>query len=162
MSYVARPCLQSLHSALFALGSLLLGFARLVLYQMLASFRLLLRLVTYIIISLFLLIVVVVLAQVIIILIIIIVEVASVQIVIGELLKGKSLTSEPVDGTGDKLLLDILTELVVKLEALLDVGLGILIVVVAGSLGRGEEVEERLCGDCLLHDTGLLSVWIDC
>ena len=69
----------------------------------------------------------------------------------------QSLAGEPVDRTGNELLLDILTELVVKLETLLDVG-GSIVVVLRG-VGWVEEVEERLCGDGLLDNAGLLSVY---
>ena len=71
------------------------------------------------------------------------------------LLKGKRLTSKPVDGMGNELLLDILAKLVVKLEALLDVGSSI-VVALGRVLRRGEEVEERLSGNSLLNNTGLL------
>jgi hypothetical protein len=68
----------------------------------------------------------------------------------------QSLAGEPVDGTGDKLLLDVLSELVVKLEALLDVGRSI--VLVLWGVGRVEEVEERLSRNSLLDDARLLGV----
>jgi 16S rRNA G1207 methylase RsmC len=52
----------------------------------------------------------------------------------------KGFASEPIDGTGNDLLLDVLSELIVELKALLDVGCGF------GFLCRGlgwlEEVEE--------------------
>jgi hypothetical protein len=41
----------------------------------------------------------------------------------------QSLAGEPVDGAGNELLLDVLTELVVKLELLLDVLVNLLVVV---------------------------------
>jgi hypothetical protein len=44
-------------------------------------------------------------------------------------LKLESLTSEPVDGAGNELLLDVLTELVVELELLLDVLINLLVVI---------------------------------
>lgn len=100
-----------------------------------------------------------ILAQVIIVvLIIVVIKVGTLKVVIRELLKGKSLTGEPVDGAGNELLLDVLTELVIQLETLLDIGLSILLIVVAGSLRRGEEVEERLGGNSLLDNAGLLGV----
>lgn len=102
-----------------------------------------------------LLILVTVLAEVV--LIIVLVEVLIVEVLLVHLLKGQGLSGEPVDGAGNQLLLDVLTELVVELEALLDVGGGI-VVLLAGCVGRGEEVEERLGGDGLLDDTGLFCV----
>jgi hypothetical protein len=83
-----------------------------------------------------LLLVIVLLAQVILILIIVVIKVGTLEVIVRELLEGESLTSEPVDSTGNKLLLNVLTELVVELKALLDVGLGILVIVIGGSLGR--------------------------
>jgi hypothetical protein len=70
----------------------------------------------------------------------------------------KSLAGEPVDSAGDELLLDVLTELVVELEALLDVGGGIVVLLVLGRARGVEEVEERLCGNGLLDNAGLLCV----
>lgn len=83
-----------------------------------------------------LLLVIVLLAQVILILVVVIVKVGTLEVIIRELLEGESLTGEPVDSTGNKLLLDVLTELIVELKTLLDVGLGILVIVIGGSLGR--------------------------
>lgn len=83
-----------------------------------------------------LLLVIILLAQVILILVVVIVKVGTLEVIIRELLKGESFTGEPVDSTGNKLLLDVLTELIVELKALLDVGLGILVIVIGGSLGR--------------------------
>ena len=70
----------------------------------------------------------------------------------------QGLAGEPVNGAGDELLLDVLTKLVVELETLLDVGGGVVVLVLRG-LGWVEEVEERLCRNRLLDDTGLLGVW---
>jgi hypothetical protein len=53
----------------------------------------------------------------------------------------QSLTSEPVDGTRDELLLDVLTELVVELELGLNVVLDLLVILGRGA-GGVEEVEE--------------------
>jgi hypothetical protein len=53
----------------------------------------------------------------------------------------QSLASEPVDGTGDELLLDVLAELVVELETLLDVRGSIVLLILWGR-GWVEEVEE--------------------
>lgn len=83
-----------------------------------------------------LLLVIVLLAQVILILVVVIVKVGTLEVIIRELLEGESFTGEPVDSTGNKLLLDVLAELIVELKALLDVGLGILVIVIGGSLGR--------------------------
>jgi hypothetical protein len=52
----------------------------------------------------------------------------------------QSLASEPIDRAGNELFLDVLTELVVELETLLDVG-GSIVLVLRG-LGWVEEVEE--------------------
>ncbi|CAF3457518.1 unnamed protein product [Fusarium graminearum] len=82
-----------------------------------------------------LLLVIVLLAQVILILIVVIVKVGTVELIVRDLLESESLASEPVDGTGNELLLDVLTELVVELETLLDVGLGVLVIVIGRSLG---------------------------
>lgn len=112
------------------------------------------------IIFLGLLVIVVILAEIIIILVIFVLKFAF-KIVLVNLLVCESLAGEPVDGTGDELLLDILAELVVQFEALLDVR-GSVVVVLSRSLGRGEEVEERLGGDGLLDDAGLLRVYSPC
>ena len=72
------------------------------------------------------------------------------------LLKLQGLASEPINGARDKLLLDVLAKLVVKLETLLDVGRSILVLV--WSSRGAEEVEEGLSGDRLLDDTGLLGI----
>lgn len=69
----------------------------------------------------------------------------------------QSLTGEPVDGAGNELLLDVLAELVVKLELGLDIVVNLLIVLRRGA-GGVEEVEERRSGDGLLDDAGLLGV----
>ena len=53
----------------------------------------------------------------------------------------QSLTSEPVDGTGNQLLLDVLTELVVELELGLNIVLNLLVILGRGA-GGVEEVEE--------------------
>ena len=105
-----------------------------------------------------LLIFVTVLAEVI--LIVVILKVFLIEVLLVHLLKGEGLPGEPVNGAGNQLLLDVLTELVVELEALLDVGSGI-IVLLAWCVGWGEEVEEGLGGDGLLDDTGLFCVWFD-
>ena len=69
----------------------------------------------------------------------------------------QSLTREPIDGAGNELLLDVLAELVVKLELGLDIVVNLLIVLGRGA-GGVEEVEERRSGDGLLDDAGLLGV----
>lgn len=102
-----------------------------------------------------LLILVTVLAEVV--LVVIILKVFLVKVLLVHLLEGQSLSGEPVDGAGDQLLLDVLTELVVELEALLNVG-GSIIVLLAWCVGWGEEVEEGLGGNGLLDDTRLFCV----
>jgi hypothetical protein len=54
----------------------------------------------------------------------------------------KGFSSEPIDGTGDKLLLNVLTQLIVKLETFFDVAATIIAIISTWCLGRGEEVEE--------------------
>ena len=101
------------------------------------------------------LILVVVLAQVILVLIVL-VEIL-VQLILVNLLIGECLAREPVNGTGDELLLDVLAQLVVQLQAVLDVGRGIIILLCRGLRGR-EEVEKGVGRDSLLDDAGLLGV----
>jgi hypothetical protein len=47
----------------------------------------------------------------------------------------KSLASEPVDSTRDELLFDVLSQLVVKLEAFLDVTCSVVVILISRSLG---------------------------
>lgn len=105
-----------------------------------------------------LLVLVTVLAEVV--LVIVVLEVLLVEILLIHLLEGEGLPGEPVNGAGDQLLLDVLTELVVELEALLNVGGGI-IILLTWCVGWGEEVEERLGGNGLLDDTRLFCVYFD-
>ena len=99
----------------------------------------------------------VVVGEVLVILIILILKVAVHTVT--HTLKLAGLAGEPVNGSGDKLLLDVLTKLVVELEAVLDIVLVRLILVkVRGRSGRGEEVEEALGGNGALDNTGLLGV----
>lgn len=102
-----------------------------------------------------LILIILVLAGILIILVIFIVELGVLEVLLIELLEGEGLASEPVDSTGNELLLDILTKLVVELKTLLDIGGGGLIII-GRSLRRGEEVEERLGRDGLLDNAGLL------
>ncbi|KAH0294782.1 hypothetical protein KCU62_g97, partial [Aureobasidium sp. EXF-3399] len=90
------------------------------------------------------------------ILIVLVLEVVLIK-VLEALLELQSLTSEPVDGTGNELLLDVLTELVVELELGLNIVLNLLVVLGRGA-GGVEEVEERGSGDGLLDNAGLLGV----
>ena len=53
----------------------------------------------------------------------------------------KGLAGEPVNGAGDELLLDVLTELVVELELGLNVVLDLLVILCRGA-GGVEEIEE--------------------
>lgn len=102
-----------------------------------------------------LLVLVAVLAQVV--LIVILVKVILIKVILIQLLKCESLSSKPVDSTRNQLLLDVLTELVIKLQTLLDVGS--CVIVVLGRCLRGrEEVEEGLGWDSLLHNASLLCV----
>lgn len=78
--------------------------------------------------------------------------------VVTELLELKGFTGEPVDGTGNELLLDVFTELVVELKALLDIA-GDGIVVIGGGLWGREEVEEGFGGHADLDNAGLLGAW---
>lgn len=102
-----------------------------------------------------LILVILVLAGIFIIFIILIIELGVLEVLLIELLEGEGLASEPVDGAGNKLLLDILTELVVELKTLLDIGGGGLIVI-SGGLRGGEKVEERLGRNGLLDNASLL------
>jgi hypothetical protein len=70
----------------------------------------------------------------------------------------KSLSSKPIDRTGDELLLDVLSQLIVEFKTLLDIRCSIVIVLICRCLWRREEVEERFCWDRLLNNTGLLRV----
>jgi hydrogenase-4 membrane subunit HyfE len=91
--------------------------------------------------------------------ILLVIKVLSLQVVLVNFLKRQGLASEPVYCTRDKLLLDVLTKLIVELEALLNVRAGIFIVLILGGRLRWrEEAEERLGWYCLLDNTGLLSV----
>lgn len=142
---------------LLALGGLLLWLGVVVLENcQLAEITELVRR-TYIVIRL--LVVIAVVAHVILVLIVLIIELALLEVII-HLLKLKSLSSEPVDGTWNELLLDVLAELVVELQALLDVGGGIVIILLSWDRWWGEEVEERLGWDGLLDDAGLLGVYV--
>ena len=60
--------------------------------------------------------------------VILVLEIVLVEVV-HAVLELKSLASEPVDGAGNELLLDVLTELVVKLELLLNVLIDLLVVI---------------------------------
>ena len=75
-----------------------------------------------------LLLVIIVVTVLIIIEVVLILEIILVEVV-HTVLELKSLAGEPVDGAGNELLLDVLTELVVKLELLLDVLVNLLVVV---------------------------------
>lgn len=81
-----------------------------------------------------LLILVTVLAEIVFVIVVLLVIIA-IQVVVLQLLESESLTSEPVDGAGNELFLDVLAQLVVKLEALLDVGSGV-VLLLRGGLGR--------------------------
>lgn len=109
--------------------------------------------VTHIIVRL--LIVVPVLAEIVLV-VIFVVEVAL-EFVLIKGFERKSLAGEPVDGARDDLLLDVLTQLVVKLKLILNVGGGV-VVFLGRSLRGGEEVEEGFRGHGLLDDASLLGV----
>mgnify|MGYP006877406823 CR=1 FL=1 len=106
----------------------------------------------YLIIRLLLLIAVV--AELILILIILVLKLALVEVF--NVLVLESLAGEPVNSTGNELLLDVLTKLVVEFETLFNIGGGV--VLVLWGLGGVKEVEERLCRYCLLNDSCLLGV----
>jgi hypothetical protein len=105
-----------------------------------------------------LILVIMVFAKVVILLIIVILEIVFFQIII-HLLELESLSSEPVYGTRDKLLLNVFSKLVVQLETFLNVRCSIVIVLICGCLWRREEVEKRLRRDGLLDNAGLLCVY---
>lgn len=101
--------------------------------------------------------IILVLTQIIIvILIIFVLKIGFIQIV-AERLELQRLTCEPIDGTRNELLLDVLAERVVELQALFDVGCSI-VILVRWRLGRREEVEKGVRWDGLLDNAGLLGV----
>ena len=73
------------------------------------------------------------------------------------MLELQRLASEPVDGAGDELLLDVFAELVVELQLRFDLLVDLLFVILRWR-GRVEEVEEGWRGNGLLDDAGLLCV----
>jgi hypothetical protein len=81
----------------------------------------------------FLFIIIMVLAQVIF-FVVFIFKISLLHVII-QLLKLKSLASEPVDSTRDELLFDVLSQLVVKLEAFLDVTCSVVVILISRSLG---------------------------
>jgi len=91
---------------------------------------------------------------------ILIIIISTIKIII-HLLKLESLASVPVDGTGNKLLLDIFTDLVIKLETLFDIRGSIinLILITSRWRWRSKEVEEALSRDCSLNNPSLLRVY---
>jgi hypothetical protein len=109
-----------------------------------------------VIVGLFLLVMVLILI-ILVVFVIVLIEFSVEVILVVKFLKRQGISSEPIDGTRNQLLLDILTKLVIKLKTFLDVRSGILIIL-RGCLGGREEVEERLRRDSLLDDAGLLSV----
>jgi hypothetical protein len=109
----------------------------------------------YIILVRLLLLIIILVIVLIIVLVVLIIKVLEVILIV--LLESEGLAGEPIDGAGNELLLDVLPELVVELETLLDVGSSIVVILNRG-LGRGEEVEERLCRNGLLDNAGLLGV----
>jgi hypothetical protein len=75
-----------------------------------------------------------------------------------QLLELEGFACEPVDSTGNQLLLNILSELVIQLKTLLNVGgTGFII---GWRLRWGEEVEEGFARYGLTDYTGLLGVWL--
>lgn len=103
-----------------------------------------------------LLVIVLVTAEIFLILIVLVLKLVLIK-VIKALLELQGLASEPVNGTGNQLLLDVLAQLVVKLELGLNVLIN-LIVLVRWWGSRVEEVKERRSRDGLLDDAGLLGV----
>ena len=74
-------------------------------------------------------------------LIIFIFKIAFLHIII-QLLELKSLASKPINSTGNELLLNVLTQLVVEFKTFLNISGSIIIVFIGRSLGGREEVEE--------------------
>lgn len=111
--------------------------------------------ISYLVLVLFL--VVLISLLVIIILIVLVLELVLIEVVHAGL-ELQSLAGEPVDGARDELLLDVLTQLVVKLELGLDLLVDLLIII-TWRLCRVEEVEEGWCGDGLLDNARLLGVY---
>jgi hypothetical protein len=142
--------------ALLAVGRLLLGLGSIILHLVSQLLRSRVSGKAHIVLIGLLLIIVIL---VIIVVVVLIILIKVLQIVLIELLKGKSFARKPVNGTWNKLLLDVLAELVVELQTLLDIGGGIIVLLGRGLRG-GEEVEEGLGGDGLLDDAGLLGGYL--
>ena len=114
--------------------------------------------IAYLLVALLIVIIAFLIAEIIIILVILVVEFTI--HVIAKTLELTGLAGEPIDGARDELLLDVLAELVIELEALLNVEVVLIILIkVRRGLGGREEVEEALRGNSSLDDTGLLGVY---
>lgn len=89
----------------------------------------------------------------------VILEIAGFKLILIEFFVCKSLASKPVDCTGNEFLFDILTKLIIELQAFFDIGASIILVVIvfiSGWLRRGEKVKEGLRRDRFLDYAGLL------
>ena len=93
--------------------------------------------------------------------IILIIEIGIVEIVI-DFLEMKSVAGEPVNGTGNELFFNVFAELIVQLEAFLDVGCDGFIVLTLRRLWWVEEVKEGVGWDGLLENAGLLGSCESC
>ena len=92
------------------------------------------------------------------IIVIIVVKVLTLDFVL-QLLELKGLASIPVNSTGDKLLLDIFTKMIIKFESLFELFVVILfIVITVNRLGGVKEIEETLGRNGALNNTSLLGV----
>lgn len=88
-----------------------------------------------------LLLVVLIAVEVLFILIVLILKLVLVKVIIKALLELQCLSSEPVDGAWNELLLDVFAELVIELKLGLDVVVDLFVLIVRRR-GRVEEVEE--------------------
>lgn len=93
------------------------------------------------------------------IIIVVIAEVFTFNFII-QFLELEGLTRIPVDGTRDKLLLDVFSEMIIELQSFLELVIFfILLVITVDRLGGIEEVKETLSRDCPFYDTSLFRIW---
>lgn len=112
--------------ALLALSRLLLGLGPIVLSSISTVFERVKSEHSYL---LLLRLILVILAGIIVLLILVVLVIEVAEIVLIDLLESEGLTREPINGPGDQLLLDILPELVVELQAILNIRGSVVIIV---------------------------------